>query len=254
MIRSEKAFLRLVLFAIWSVAFLSSFVYGQSNTNTPDFSGAWGPYRGGRGADPKLAAPSATPLAMKPEYAKPYEARRAAEAAANNRGEPLATASSACVPYGMPSMMSVAVYPIEIIQTPKQVTIIAEAFSEVRRVYVGKPQQKIDDVPPGYYGRSVGRWEGDTLVIDTVGIKQSVQYQRMPHSDQIHIIERMRLVAPDVLHDQITIEDPVVLEKPYTYTLAYRRMPDYEMVEFVCDNNREYVDDQGVVRLRVREK
>ena len=64
----------------------------------------------------------------------------------------------------------------------------------------------------------------------------------------------MRLAAPDVLHDQITIEDPVVLEKPYTYTLAYRRMPDYEMVEFVCDNNREYVDDQGVVRLRVREK
>jgi len=134
------------------------------------------------------------------------------------------------------------------------VTIIAEAFSEVRRVYIGKPQQKVDDVPPGYYGRSVGRWEADTLIIDTVGIKESVQYQRMPHSDQMHITERIRLVAPDVLHDQITIEDPVVLEKPYTYTLAYRRMPDYEMVEFVCDNNREYVDDQGVVRLKVREK
>jgi len=229
-------------------------VYGQSNTNMPDFSGAWGPYRGGRGADPKLTPPPATPLAMKPEYAKAYEARRAAEAAANSRGEPLATASSACVPYGMPSMMSVAVYPIEVIQTPKQVTIIAEAFSEVRRVYIGKPQQKVDDVPPGYYGRSVGRWEADTLIIDTVGIKESVQYQRMPHSDQMHITERIRLVAPDVLHDQITIEDPVVLEKPYTYTLAYRRMPDYEMVEFVCDNNREYVDDQGVVRLKVREK
>jgi hypothetical protein len=252
MISCERAFLRLVLFATLSAAFLSSFVYGQSNS--PDFSGAWGPYRGGRGADAKLAPPPATPLAMKPEYAKAYEARRAAEAAANSRGEPLATASSACVPYGMPSMMSVAVYPIEIIQTPKQVTIIAEAFSEVRRVYIGKPQQKIDDVPPGYYGRSVGRWEGDTLVIDTVGIKESVQYQRMPHSDQMHISERMRLVAPDVLHDQITIEDPVVLERPYTYTLAYRRMPDYEMVEFVCDNNREYVDDQGVVRLKVREK
>jgi hypothetical protein len=252
MISCERAFLRLVLFATLSAAFLSSFVYGQSNS--PDFSGAWGPYRGGRGADAKLAPPPATPLAIKPEYAKAYEARRAAEAAANSRGEPLATASSACVPYGMPSMMSVAVYPIEIIQTPRQVTIIAEAFSEVRRVYIGKPQQKIDDVPPGYYGRSVGRWEGDTLVIDTVGIKESVQYQRMPHSDQMHISERMRLVAPDVLHDQITIEDPVVLERPYTYTLAYRRMPDYEMVEFVCDNNREYVDDQGVVRLKVREK
>jgi hypothetical protein len=226
----------------------------QAQSVTPDFSGAWGPYRGGRGADPKLVPPPASPPMLKPQYAKQYEARRAAEAAANSRGEPLANASSSCIPYGVPSMMSVAVYPIEIIQTPKQVTIIAEAFSEVRRVYIGRPQMKIDDVPPGYYGRSVGRWEGDTLVIDTVGIKESVQYQRMPHSDQMHIIERMHKVAADVLHDEITIEDPVVLEKPYTYTLAYRRMPDYEMVEFVCDNNREYVDDQGIVRLRVREK
>jgi hypothetical protein len=151
-------------------------------------------------------------------------------------------------------MMAVAVYPIEIIQTPKQVTIVAEAFSEVRRIYMDRPQMQIDEVPPGYYGRSVGRWEGDTLVIDTVGIKESVQYQRIPHSDQMRITERMRIVAPDTLHDQITIEDPVVLEKPYTYTLAYRRLPDYEMVEFVCDNNREYVDENGVVRLRVREK
>jgi hypothetical protein len=61
-------------------------------------------------------------------------------------------------------------------------------------------------------------------------------------------------VATDVLHNQITIADPVVLEKPFTYTLAYRRLPNYEMVEFVCDNNREYVDEKGVVRMRVRER
>ena len=152
-------------------------------------------------------------------------------------------------------MMSVAVYPIEIIQTPKQVTIIQEAFSEVRRIYVGIPQLPIDEVPPGYHGRSVGRWEGDTFVADTVGIKESVQYQRIPHSAQMRITERMRLVTPDILHDQITIEDPVTLEKPYTYTLAYRRIPDYEMVEFVCaENNREYVDEKGIVRMRVLEK
>ena len=254
MMQRRHTLLGVIVLGAWSIALVPGVAHAQSKTDTPDFSGVWGPYRGGRGADPKLAPPPASALALNPEYAKPYEARRAAEAVANSRGEPLANASVVCVPYGVPSMMSVAVYPIEIIQTPKQVTIIAEAFSEVRRVYMDKPQVKIDDVPPGYYGRSVGRWEGDTLVIDTVGIKESVQYQRMPHSDQIRISERMRLVAPDVLHDQITITDPVVLEKPYTYTLAYRRMTDYEMVEFVCDNNREYVDDQGIVRLRVREK
>jgi hypothetical protein len=98
----------------------------------------------------------------------------------------------------------------------------------------------------------VGRWEDDTLVIDTVGIKESVPgYQNLPHSDQIRITERIRLIRPDVLHDQITIDDPVVLEKPVVYTLAYRRMRDYKMVEFVCDNNREYIDEQGRVRMRL---
>lgn len=222
----------------------------------PDLAGVWGQYRGGRGADAKLAPPAATPLLLKPEYAKPYEARRAAEAAANQRGEQLANASVQCVPYGVPNMMSVAVYPVEIIQTPKQVTIISEAFSEVRRVYLDRPQEKIEDVPPGYYGRSIGRWEGDTLVVDTVGIKTSVNgYRSMPHSEQMRITERLHLAAADVLHDQITIEDPVVLEKPFTYTLAYKRNPaDYEMVEFVCDNNREYVDEKGVVRMKLKDK
>lgn len=236
------------------LAALAQDALAQSRGNPPDISGAWAPYRGGRGTDPKLAPPPATPMALKPEYAKPYQERRAAEAAASNRGEPLGTAAVQCVPYGMPTMMSVAVYPIEVIQTPKQITIIAEAFSEVRRIYLDRPQMKIDEVPPGFYGRSVGHWEGDTLVMDTVGIKENVQYQGMPHSDQMRITERMHLVSPEILHDQITIEDPVVLEKPYTYTLAYRRMPDYEMVEFVCENNREYVDEKGVVHLRIKDK
>jgi hypothetical protein len=191
---------------------------------------------------------------LKPQYAKAWEESRAAATAATQRGEPLPTNGALCVPYGVPTMMSVAVYPVEFIQTAKQITIVSEAFSEVRRVYLGKPQLPIDEVPPGYYGRSVGRWEGDTLVVDTVGIRESVQYQRVPHSDQMRITERIRLIAPNILHDQITIEDPVFLEKPIVYTLAYSRLQNYEMVEFVCDNNREFVDEKGVVRMRVREK
>src|SRR5262245_8487170 len=82
----------------------------------PDLSGAWGPYgAAGRGADPKLAPVPATPIVVKPEYVKAYDAVRAADAEANRRGEPLASASSACLPSGMPAMMSVAVYPIEVL-------------------------------------------------------------------------------------------------------------------------------------------
>ena len=235
---------------LWSLLLVQA-VFAQ----TPDLSGVWSPYRGGRGADPKLAAPPAGALVLKPEFAKPYEERRKLEAEANQRGEQLASKSAQCIPYGVPTMMSVAIYPVEFIQTPKQLTIISEAFSEVRRVYLGVPQAGFDDVAPGYYGRSVGKWDGDTLVVDTIGIKPTVAgYRGMPHSEKMRITERIRLVAPDNLHDQITIDDPGVLEKPVTYTLAYKRMPNYEMVEFVCDNNREYVDEKGVVRLQVYDK
>ena len=233
----------------------SSSVRGQSTPAVSDprnISGAWEPMRGGPGAPPP-APPS--PITLKAPYAAQWQARRAAQDDATKKGEPLATLGSQCVPYGMPTMMAVANYPVEILQTPSQVTLITEAFSEVRRVYLDRPQMKIEEVPPGYYGRSIGKWDGDTFVVDTVGIADHVAgYQSLPHSPQLRITERIKLVTPDVLQDQITLDDPVVLEKPVTYTLTYRRLPKYEMVEFVCDNNREYTDDKGVVRMRVQEK
>jgi hypothetical protein len=217
-----------------------------------NLSGVWEPMRGGPGA-PAPTPPSA--ITLKAPYAAAWQAVRAKQDEATKKGEPLATLGSECVPYGMPTMMAVANYPMEILQTPGQLTIVTEVHSEVRRVFLDRPQLPADEIPPGYYGRSVGRWEGDTLVIDTMGIDPKVAgYQSLPHSPQLHITERVRLVSADVLQDQITLDDPAVLEKPVTYTLAYRRLPKYEMVEFVCDNNREYTDDNGVVRMKVLDK
>jgi hypothetical protein len=221
----------------------------------PNLNGSWARYGFfGRGpVDPKLAAPAPGKLLLKAPYADKYAAHRAAERQSDERGEPIAGAGVDCLPYGMPEMMS-AIYPLEILQTPAQVTIIAEAMSQVRRIYIDKPQAKIGDVAPGYYGRSVGHWEGDTLVVDTIGVKESVLgHNEMPHSDQMRITERFRLVSPDVLHDQITVEDPVTLEQPWTFTFAYRRLPNYEMLEYVCENNHEYVDDKGVTHIRLQD-
>src|SRR5215831_12812959 len=100
---------------------LAPAAFSQPSGSPPNFTGVWGIYRGGRGGDPKLAAPPASPIVLKPEYAKPYETRRAAEADAAKRGEQLANTSVRCVPYGVPTMMSIAVYPVEIVQTAKQV-------------------------------------------------------------------------------------------------------------------------------------
>ena len=228
----------------------------QSAKKTPDLSGAWTVYPGrskGPPPDPKLLPPQPTPLQLKAKYASAYEATRAAQRESDKRGEPLANASTECIPTGMPQMMF-PIYPLEILQTPGQVTIIAEALSQVRRIFLNQPQTKIEETPPGYFGHSVGHWEGDTLVVDTVGVKEEVLgYRDMPHSNQMRITERFRLVAPDVLHDAVTVEDPVTLEKPWTFTFAYKRSPGYQMLEYVCDNNREYVDDKGVTRMKLQD-
>jgi len=106
----------------------------RAQSATPNLAGAWAPLTGGRGVDPKIAPPPATPLLLKPEFKAKYDAQRAADAEATKRGEPPPSAAVICTPYGMPRMLSIASYPVEILQTPGQVTMITEAFSEVRRI------------------------------------------------------------------------------------------------------------------------
>jgi hypothetical protein len=67
----------------------------------------------------------------------------------------------------------------------------------------------------------------------------------------MRIKERIKLVSPDILWDEITIDDPATLEKPWTFTYALKRMPDYTLLEYICEDNREYADDQGVQRIRI---
>ncbi|MEO6339141.1 MAG: hypothetical protein ABIO39_03795 [Caulobacteraceae bacterium] len=216
-----------------------------------NLTGHWGRYPGrGVTADPKLVAPRAGEPDLKAPYAAQYKALRERQREFDAKGEPLANSGTECLPSGMPGMMG-AIYPLEILQTPDQVTIIAEANSEVRRIYLNDKLPAVDEVPPGYFGYSVGKWEGDTLAVQTVGVKDTVRYRDIAHSDKMRVTENLRLVAPDVLHDVVTIEDPDVLAKPYTVTFAYGRLKDYKMLEYVCENNRTYIDDKGVARMRL---
>src|ERR1700749_303004 len=99
----------ILLFSLALVQLASFAAQAQPAASPPDLTGVWGVYRPGRGGgDPKVAPPPAGPLLLKPEYKKPYDERRALEAEANKRGEQLATAGSQCIPYGVPTMMSVA--------------------------------------------------------------------------------------------------------------------------------------------------
>lgn len=193
---------------------------------------------------------SAPPL--KPEYKAVWDARRAAAREADARGEPLATSATRCLPQGMPSMMGGGgPFPMEILVSPGQVTIIQEAYNQVRRIYLGKPQAALEDLEPGFFGRSVGRWEGDALVVDTIGIKESVEFRNVPHTLRMRITERIELTEPDTLVDTVTIEDTEVLTEPWEIAFTYSRLPGYEIMEYICEDNREFAGAHGETRVRI---
>ena len=244
---------RVALAAIVAIAAAVFWIGGAAiaqRAAPPDLTGSWERYRGPAG-DPAAPPPESQPP-LKANLLAEWQARRAAEREADARGVPLATNYTHCIPDGVPSMMS-GPFPFEIVQSASQINIAQEAYSQVRRIYLGKPQLTLDDIELGFFGRSVGTWRGDTLVVDTIGIKDYVRFRDVPHTPEMRITERFRLVRPDILWDEITIEDPAVLERPWAVTFAYRRMPDYELIEYVCEDNREYADEEGVTRLRLHE-
>src|SRR5436189_4616553 len=166
--------------------------------NAPDITGSWERYGRGARGEPNTLPPPAPQPQLKLQYLKEWQAKQQAAREADAKGKPLATNATLCLPEGMPGMMG-ATFPMEILQSRGQVTVIEEAFTQVRRICLDQPQKAVDDVEPGFYGYSVGRWEGDTLTVDTIGVKEDVRYQNMPHSPGMRIKERIRLVAPDIL-------------------------------------------------------
>lgn len=206
----------------------------------PDWGGVW-----------VLTFPEGRRAPSRPElkgkYLEQYQAWQR-EAAAN---EGMATRiGSNCRPPGLPGIMSVAQYPVEFLFTPGRVTTHHEAWMQWRVIFTdGRPHPPADEWEPTFYGHSIGRWEAGTLVVDTVGIKDTVPLAHgMNHSDQVHIVERMHLAKndPDLLVVEITVEDPLALAKPWVNKLSYKRERDWQLVEFICaENDRNPVDKEG---------
>ena len=157
---------------------------------------------------------------------------------------------SNCRPPGLPGIMSVGQYPVEFLFTPGRVTTHHEAWMQWRIIFTdGRPHPPVDEYEPTFNGHSIGRWEGDTLVVDSTMIKQTVPLAAgMNHSDQLTIAERIHLAKDnaDTLVVEMTMTDPLALEKPWKQTLTYERNREWELVEFVCaENDRNPVDKDG---------
>lgn len=161
--------------------------------------------------------------------------------------------ASNCEPPGMPYMMTMP-YSLEFLFTPGKIVVIQEALTMVRRIYTdGRPFPSGDELDPNYYGYSRGHWEGDTLVVETIGTQagQRLGIRGITNSDQLKITERIYLDEnnPDILHLDFTYEDPEVLAQPWHQTHTFRRDRTWEILEYVCDqNDRHPVGEDGQTR------
>jgi hypothetical protein len=210
----------------------------------PDWGGVWT-------LEPVRGAPPAAPPALKGSYLARYQALKAQADA--NHGEFPRVGSSYCTPPGIPYQMGLAQYPIEFLFTPGRVTLLLEAWTQVRRVFTDGRKHP-DDLEASFYGHSVGHWEGQTLVIETVGLKPgSLINPGMGHSDKERIVERIALspTDADLLVNDLTVTDPEALETPWRVTYRYRRHRDWDLLEFACaENDRNPVGDSGTATFK----
>lgn len=226
-----------------------------ADSTARDLTGVWARYpspfeEGGGGPAEDMPPPRPGPDLKEP-HASQWKALRARRQAALDAGKPLADGSTLCLPEGTPTIMQ-AIYPIQILQTPGQVTVLAELYMQTRRIYMDAAFPAPDDLEPSYYGFSTGHWEGDTLVVTTRGIKDTMQFFEIPHSDRMVVTERYQLTAPDMLRADFSIEDPVYLKQPYRWTWKYKRDHGYRIPEYVCDHSLEKINPDGTVSFELQ--
>jgi hypothetical protein len=212
---------------------------GQATTTPPDLSGVWMAF----------AVENPDGGGNTPEYS-PEGAARLDAFAAKFRSIP--ETGLWCLGTGMPGvMMSLVSYPIQIVQTPKLLVMLAELEMQLRRVHLdGRPHA--DDLLPSSSGHSTGSWEGDTLVVDTALLSEW-ETRPWPRSDQAHIVERIHLTKlgnvaarpsgfindmkplnDDVLVIELTLTDPAYFAGAQRRTIYYQRMDDTVTLEYLC--------------------
>jgi hypothetical protein len=192
----------------------------------PDLSGVYG--AGGGGAGARGAAAPAGPVL-----------KAGAEKYRIVRGPDDTGATSNCMPLVPPQSWGVP-YQFQILQGTNYVSIFHEYPGTFRIIPTdGTPHQV--DPDPSWLGDSVGHWEGDTLVVDTIGFNDKTELQGYRHTESLHMVERFRRPDLDTIQYEVTIEDPNVFEKPYTLNRTFSLRPDLKRIdEFICENNRDY--------------
>jgi hypothetical protein len=169
--------------------------------------------------------------ALRPDAAKVFQERL--------RSEGRSSPEAHCVPVGVPAINTFPL-PFKLIQMPRLIVMLYEKDTTYRQVFMdGRPLPS--DPNPSFMGYSVGRWQGDTLVVESVGFKDGGWLDRLghPHSGRLHLTERYRRRDFGHLSIEMTIDDPEAYEKPFTYTQPTVLLPDTDLLEFYCTENEK---------------
>jgi len=196
----------------------------------PDLSGIWG-------ADSprwnENLAPVGAEAPMLPAAAELYKHRM--ETLGWDRPE------AYCMPHGVPDAMTVGGLPFKILQMPGVMVLLFEEFHKYRQIHTDGRQLPVDP-DPAWYGYSIGRWEGDTFVVETAGFKEGswLDNNGHPHTDALRTTERFRRVNFGRMEVEVTIDDPKAYSRQWkSDTMRFTLKPDTELLEHLCENNRD---------------
>lgn len=225
----------------------------------PNISGMWnpefayfGPPAGASAAPPPGAAPGGAPAGAAPRGAgggfpgasagpqlTPPYAKRYAEwkKKFDTDGSQEPDTVTRCLAFGVARFGTM---PMEIIQTPGQITMNLGVLHDIRRIYMDGIGHTVG-ADPSFSGDSVGRWEGDTLIVETINVRAGqVDRNGMPYSDKLTAVEKIRRVSPTRLEIEMTLTDPEAFLAPYTVKRAYVPMPPgSRFEEYICENNKD---------------
>jgi hypothetical protein len=172
-----------------------------------------------------------------PKLTPAYQARLDRDTKAMQSGVPPLDSVSKCLAFGLPRFMTM---PMEIIQTPGQLTLNLGVLHDIRRIYIDG-RGHTPDADPSFSGDSIGHWEGDTLVVETIALREgTLDRGGIPFSDKLKVVERFRRTAPNKIEDKMTLTDPEAFQEPFQFTRTYTQMPaGSRFEEYICENNKE---------------
>jgi hypothetical protein len=202
----------------------------RASNGKPDLSGIW---TADSGKYLENLAGAGVEVPIQPWAAAIYKERR--DTLGSNKPQ------VRCLPHGVPDAMLVPGYPFKIIQTPGETVVLGEEFNQYRQIFTDGRALPVDP-NPAWFGYSIGKWEGDTFVVETAGFNDGSWLDNggHPHTDALHLTERFRRRNFGNMELEVTVDDPKAYPKPWKSTsVHFILLPDTELIEHLCENEKD---------------